>query len=559
MTLDDYKSLINKGTESDEVLKKLNSSLDEIMDMIKKTKKIKIASDYDADGICSAYNLKKMLSHLTSNDISVYINDRRGSYGISKMIEKDVLNLKDDELLLVLDMGTNEYDEIKKYAKNFFIIDHHEALSDIPNEHLLNFKNMYKDTEERPDYCTTGLAYRLYEELSKRDRYSELFSEREINTIKAVAGIGTVADIANINDKYSYNRDIVKNGMDILTNATEDNFDMTWGYFISNIPKISETVLSKSIAFDIVPIINACSRMSTTIKRNGGQYAFDTLNMSFNEEAVDRIQYMYAINEKRKAMVKNIYKTEEYIEAIKEAENNNIAIFITKKPIPHSLLGLVAGTMAETTKKPAIALSIRDIEEKPYYSGSGRNAEGYGELLDNTIKAFGDSEACKFGGHKDAIGISNIPYSEEEIKERLYKVFNEIKYEKSEDIEYVDISAEKNAKNIIEKLIELEPFGNGFANPRVLIDGMITSNTALSDEKWHKLKINKMINIIDFEYSDDKYLLQSPNKMDIELSIDTYANTMNLSGKIKENRSVIVKEKQKNNLKTEQKEIETIK
>ena len=105
-------------------------------------KQVKILSDYDTDGIVSAYNMYKFFSGICNVPVKTEINDRRNGYGISDKIVPEK-----DTLYVVLDMGSNQLDYIDEVLGNdTIIIDHHiiedeKIKEEFKNEpRLLNLK-----------------------------------------------------------------------------------------------------------------------------------------------------------------------------------------------------------------------------------------------------------------------------------------------------------------------------------------------------------------------------------------------------------------------------------
>ena len=127
--------------------------------------KIVFRTDYDADGICSAYILSKaMMAVHPDKKIEVRVNDRRGSYAALEDPADDTVQY------IVMDMGSNALPALSERYGDVLVVDHHlvnqaEDLEEIrKNPRFLNPKTI---GEGLCDYCTTGLAYRLYQELNK--------------------------------------------------------------------------------------------------------------------------------------------------------------------------------------------------------------------------------------------------------------------------------------------------------------------------------------------------------------------------------------------------------
>ena len=188
-------------------------------------KQVKILSDYDTDGIVSAYNMYKFFSGICNVPVKTEINDRRNGYGISDKIVPEK-----DTLYVVLDMGSNQLDYIDEVLGNdTIIIDHHiiedeKIKEEFKNEpRLLNLKADLDGSGELPDYCTAGLTKKIID--TYMSRLSVKIDEKDLNAITAMAAIGTCTDCVNLLDIYSTNRFLVRNGIDVINNADENNFN----------------------------------------------------------------------------------------------------------------------------------------------------------------------------------------------------------------------------------------------------------------------------------------------------------------------------------------------
>jgi len=364
-------------------------------------KKIVIKSDYDADGICSAYILYKTLSLLHPDKaITVKINDRRGSYG-----DIGGENL-DDAQVFILDMGSNELDNIEKTYKKAFVIDHHITENVMRMQNNSRYINP-KTFENGGDNCTTGLCFRLYEVLSDRAEDGHLLKAAATrNTLNAIAAVGTVADMVNLMDEYSFNRKIVKDGIKAINNASKDNFDQTVGFFLQNTCRDingenGRDITANDISMSVAPFINGAGRMSELIEQNGSQEVFNAL---VNPSPL-MIAKLNEYNSLRKAISKKAKTGDELTAYINDnIDGFKVNVFIAKD-VPHSLCGIIAGNMAESMDAPAICLTYN--EKSDTYSGSGRNAKNTESLklwLDDAISGMD----VAYGGHHDALGISKL-------------------------------------------------------------------------------------------------------------------------------------------------------
>lgn len=508
--------------------KAVREKISEMADMIAKTaeksKNIKILTDYDADGICSAYIMHSMLHYINPElSVSVVCNDRREAYGVPKSVEPDT-----DTRYIVLDMGSNELDYIqKKFSRYTTVIDHHliededvKFKFDIsPN--LLNPHYLHDDDKMNADYCTTGLVYRIYTELS--EKYPQLRDTVLQNTCSAIACIGTCADVVNLADEHSQNRHIVQEGLQAVMNATKENMDSTLLYLLDKCDVIKPDVTAKDIAFNVVPVLNSASRMSEIIQANGAMLMYKSLMTT----DTDRMDFMLKLSQKRKEYSKSLQdgQYQDFIQS-ERFSDDNIAVYIADN-IPTGFCGVLAGKLSEALDKAVVCLTYH--EDTNSYSGSGRNTKGQSSLKEFIDFALSSPEAegieIQYGGHTDAIGISSL--NNAELFEKALKSHSD-ELVKEQDMTVLKITPEElSSAETIQKLQSLEPVGNGFQIPPVVIEGKIKNlRTLAKREDWKSFSVDG-IKVTDWSYSAEKYPKnQSGNvRFPAELSISDFRGT----------------------------------
>ena len=102
----------------------------EKLDILSKTKPIKVISHFDTDGITSAAIFSKALSRW----------NKKFSLQIVKGLEEQFINsLPENQILVFLDLASNSLDYLAKKNTDIFVLDHHEVTQKIPpNVTLIN-------------------------------------------------------------------------------------------------------------------------------------------------------------------------------------------------------------------------------------------------------------------------------------------------------------------------------------------------------------------------------------------------------------------------------------
>lgn len=488
------------SAEPSEFTEMLAQTAEELYNVALQTGKVKILTDYDSDGIWSAYILEKTLRAVNPDmDLDVICNDRRNHYGVPKGLAADK-----DASYIIMDMGSNELPYIHEtFGKDTIVIDHHliedEADKEMirQNPKLLNAYSL--DTS--PEYCTAGLAKRLF------DMFAEYAAEIQslqknapekwvkLNNSVSIAGaIGTIGDVVNLNDVHSYNRTIVKEGIEKINEADESNIDYMLGYFLTQCGVDTQALLAEDIAFRIVPVCNV-SRMDSIVGAANAQKVFEALTGDESDPYPYFLaQKMVALNEDRKELVKQLQdeRYNAYLDA-ERSKDSRICVYILDENNPaatSSMCGLIAGKIAEATDKACIVL----VKQKDgTYSGSGRNGKdnaiGIKEFVDGVVKVSGSDFTIAYGGHVQAIGISKLD-NVQAFLDAVESHQHEMKSNTEEKIMLKITIPELNDPETLDKVKTLEPTGAGLKIPEASISGKLVSSRSIGkNPNWKRLVI----------------------------------------------------------------------
>lgn len=535
ITIDEYIKTVKQKEaridESPESLEMLEKTAQILKETIENSKTVTILTDYDADGITSAYIMNRIISTLNPDcKVDTVPNDRRGSYGLNDFL----LNRELGESLIVLDMGSNQIPMLEQAIENKglkhypIVLDHHivedETIKETikGNNGYCNLHVINDDDKENAQYCTAGLAYRMYELTG----CEEIASQKQNNTVLAMAAIGTASDVVNVLDTNSFNRKILKDGVIVIDNAKPDNFDFVIGNMLETV-KIGESTTAHELAYNAGAFLNSASRMSEVIGENGAARTFAAINVP--DEKADSATYreikaLQKINTTRKKMVNEITASEyckSQLEKERFGENreNNIAVILLPENTPHSFAGLVAGRYAEVADKAVICLTQKD----GVWSGSGRNVStNKTPLLDFVQDSLKDKGIeITYGGHKDAIGISYLKDIEAftnailENKDKMVRKDND-------DIVYLAPSSLSDDE-MLAKISQLEPIGEGLQLPPLKLTGQESYRDKLhkagrADWKTVRLKQDGVTyNITDWNYDENSYPQFGKKNTDIEI------------------------------------------
>lgn len=526
--------------EPQEVSQSIRNTSHLVLARIESGKPIKILTDYDADGMCSAYIMEKTMKAINPNiDVEVICNDRRGHYGVPKDVECEI-----NTSYIIFDMGSNELDYIyNTFGSETIVIDHHlieeEANRNafINNMNLLNPHAFNENDSLNAQYCATGLSYRIYEEVRailEAEKDSRLSDTKLYNTLTAVASIGTISDMVDVMDMNSRNREIIKKGIEIINNADENNFDFVLGHTLTLCGIGEEDTYAKKIGFYVGAFLNSASRMSEILQENGATRMYNALMADEHDSSTYlELAKLSEINAKRKELIAEL-QNDDYFKTMNTERHSdgNIFVYILPDNTPTAFAGLVAGKLSEGTDKAVLCLSYSDTKE--CYSGSGRNGKGNSSLKEFMDKTVGDMD-IRYGGHTDAIGISSI--SKDDIAEFCNRIENNRNNLTRDENTFTVLnmtSAEAVSEDTLNKLKELQPLGTGLSVPPIIVGGIETYKDArlAGNDHWKKLRFKgeKGVSVADFNYNESNYPLNSKGEIVVlaELGINSFKGAENV-------------------------------
>lgn len=434
------------------LMKDLDGAVERISREAEQKKVIAIATDYDNDGLLSAYTLKKAIETIGGR-AEVFAPDRvTEGYGLNNRIVDDICNIG-AELIVTCDNGIaaiSAVDYAKEKGLEIIVTDHHEVQFEekedgnrefiLPNaEYIVNPKQADCPYPFK-GLCGAGVVFKMVQVLY--EKYA--IGQEQLEKLLQYTAIATVADVMDLTDE---NRIIVKKGLSLIKDT--DNLGLKALIEANQLDK--NKISAYHIGFVIGPCFNAAGRLETVKK------AFDLLESKTEEEAAERAVSLKALNDSRKDMT--LKGVEQAVKLIEESELVNDKVLLVKLENTHeSLAGIIAGRIREIYHKPIIVFT--DTEDG--IKGSGRSIEAY-NMFEELLKC--RTLLSRFGGHPMAAGLS-LPL---ENLEPLRKQLNENAALTEEDfVPVIKIDVPMPIGYISEKFVEeleyLEPFGK--ANPK---------------------------------------------------------------------------------------------
>ncbi len=482
----------------------METAIKRISNAVLNREPIGIIGDYDVDGLVSASILFSYLQPYCP--VIVKIPDRfNDGYGPNlrflEEFERDNINL-----IITVDCGSNSVDLIsKKNDLDIIIFDHHQT--DQLDIGFANVNPNRDDDKSGLNYlAAAGVVFlaivSLNRELKKKNFFNNNLSERDLLQFVPLVAMATIADVVPL---WKLNRAFVKQGLKLY--GKYNNFGIN---SILNQKNSQSNISYQDIGYLIGPMINAGGRM-------GRSYLGFQLLTSDSASVADRItEELMALNESRKSKEQYCLDL-----AIEEYENNykkDSIIALELDALHIGVIGLISSRLTNRYHKPSCVMTSlpdkRDILIGSARSWGDVNIGGLiNDALSNEILISG-------GGHKMAAGFKlhrkNLSLFRDFIAgNRLDTGQIEKKIIRVDGL----LMASAVTKELVEKIVNLGPYGNSFEEPLFIFPGhRILELTALKNQHL-KLKIvdnsGFRINAISFRSFDlplGQFLRENQNK-----------------------------------------------
>lgn len=451
------------------VLKDMEKAAKRIAQAVMAQQKIAIIGDYDVDGATSSAVLRLFLRAVGSES-EVHIPDREEGYGPSVQAVDD-FKAQGAQLLITTDCGTTAFAPLE-YAvaqgMDVIILDHHEAETKLPQVYaVVNPKRL--DEDNSYPYlrymAAVGVVFMTIVAINRELREGGWFkngrSEPNLMQWLDLTALGTVCDVVPLK---GLNRAYVRQGLKMM--AARQNPGLT---ALIDKSGVSAAPTAFHLGYVLGPRINACGRVGES------QMGHKLLCLTDGYQAELLADKLNEFNVQRKDI--EAYVLMSAIETLEGTPQSYPIAFVSGHDWHQGVIGIVAGKLKERYNLPSFVMSIEADEVK----GSARSIPqvDLGALI---IAAKEKGILTKGGGHTMAAGFS---LNEDKIEE-FRKFVGEYVVEKiggEAIIPVIEVDASLDAAgatlDLAESLEQLEPFGAGNAEPKLLLTNVRVSKASL--------------------------------------------------------------------------------
>lgn len=447
-----------------------------LKDKIKGQMPIRVIGDYDADGICSSYILKRGLEACGAVVDTMIPHRMKDGYGLNEHLV-DEAYADGIDTILTCDNGIAAYAQIeqaKKYGMTVIVTDHHEIpyeeepLAESDPETGERSRRRYKippadvvidpkqpgDTYPFQEICGAVVAFKLMQLLFAEFGFdgisTDLTSGKRslLDELLEFAAFATICDVMPLREE---NRILARHGLELMKQT--QNVGLHALMEVNQILPWQDGKLGAfHIGFVLGPCLNASGRLDSA------QRAMELLDSKTREAAVAQAAFLKQLNDSRKEM------TEEYVkiavEMIESGPLKDDRVLVVFLPDCHeSIAGIIAGRIRERYYRPTFVLTRGEEGVK----GSARSIEGY-HIYEEMTKC--SSFFTKYGGHKMAAGLSMREEDVEPFRQKINEICTLTEDDLQEKI-HIDVPMPVSyvSFRLVEELELLEPFGTGNSKP----------------------------------------------------------------------------------------------
>lgn len=434
--------------------KAIKSAIQLIKQHIKADHKIAVFGDYDVDGITASAIIWETLHRLTPNVFPYIPHRRTEGYGLSKAGIDACLH-QGAKLIITVDNGIVAHSEVA-YARSMdcdlIIIDHHEPGASRPVASVVLHSTRTS---------AAGLAWFVAGEIGG-NRDPELLS---------LAAISVICDLVPL---IGVNRSLAKFGLEQLNRTTRPGLLSLFD--LSGIrPGVIDTY---HVGFVIGPRLNAMGRL---------EHAFDSLRLICTQsvtQAHKLAQLLADTNSTRQDLTKQ--SVDHALAAIERQYGADLPklLIVADSSYDQGIIGLIASKLVEKYSRPAIAVSIGDLESK----ASARSVVGF-NITDHirTVSRL----LLGVGGHAMASGFTvatqNLSIVIDLLVTSAQTVIDSASLVKRVGVE-ADIPLELVTWDLHRRLSEFAPFGLGNPHPVFSTSGLTLQNSRAIGKTGNHLK-----------------------------------------------------------------------
>lgn len=472
------------------LLPDMQAAVDRLVIAREGQEKIVIYGDYDIDGLTATTVLLDGFSSFGFRFVETFIPNRFvEGYGMTVDAVERIAAMG-ATLIVTVDCGSLSQEPIvraKELGVDVIVTDHHNvAAKQPPAVAVINPKRLLQDYPSRYenlvlipssskkklypflDLPGVGVAFKLVQALQTRLDGLEYGQEKWLLDLVA---LGTVCDVVTLVDE---NRTHVYWGLKVLSKTRRPGLRALMAVANVDLNKLD----TRSLGFALGPRMNAAGRLETA------KYAQDLLLTGDKNTALELASQLDEMNARRREDQDGIYRA-----ALEQASQfaDDPVLVLSHPDWSHGIIGIVAAKILEKYRKPTYVLQEMGEESK----GSARS---YGDFSAADAIRASEDIITKGGGHKLAAGVTLPTEHIDAFRKRVNDYFHSLALRPqlplllpNEDVSIRTLAEVDEA--FVDQLRQLEPFGNGNAEPVLKLAGVKTAGLRRMGAEGQHLKL----------------------------------------------------------------------
>ena len=430
---------------------------------------VAVFGDFDVDGMTGTAILTETLGRLGANVIPYLPHPVNEGHGMTATAVERLV-AQGATLIVTVDCGVSDADEIAnamQSGSDVIITDHHTPPERKPDALAIVNPRMPGNVYPFPELCGAGIAYKLASALL------ECMGESQDTSLLELAALGTVADLVPLRDE---NRYFVQRGLETLGATRRPGLRA----LLRRVNLEGRRVRAEDISFRIAPRLNSSGRMAHP------ETSLRLLLTQDSREAEDLVEQLEKYNAQRRDLTDRA--CEIAIDRVLSQGSIPAIIISSDDVYTPGINGLIAGRLAETFNRSAVALARADAD---HFVASARSPGNF-----NLIEGISQCRdlLVRYGGHAAAAGFTVRNDQFERVAQRLLEIAkSDMGLFAPEPI--LEIHAEGTLDELLspqlaEFCARLEPFGKDNPTPVFLTRRAQVLNWGYVGAQGQHLKLN---------------------------------------------------------------------
>ena len=387
-----------------DALKGVTEAVDLLETALRRSWRILIVADFDADGATACAVGVRALRMSGAAQVDYLVPDRiKHGYGLSAQIADLAADMRPD-LLITVDNGIASIDGVrrcKELGMKVLVTDHHLAGDTLPAADAIVNPNQPGDDFPSKNLAGVGVIFYVMLALRARLRDTGWFVEQglaapNLAELLDLVALGTVADVVPLDHN---NRILVMQGLKrIRVGACRPGVTA-----LAQVANRTPGVLTASdLAFYLGPRLNAAGRMEHM------RYGIDCLLNDDPHTALQQARELDRMNRERREVEADM-QTEalHFLHHLEQQrETLPIGLCLFEEHWHQGVIGILASRIKERVHRPVIVFTANE-EQPDDLKGSARSVRGV-HIRDvlNAVHTRHPDMIRKFGGHAMAAGLT---------------------------------------------------------------------------------------------------------------------------------------------------------